>query len=153
MNTPIKSLLLRSMIITGLFGYANRGGSGGHGTIFRVNTDGSGFTNLHSFTAGSGSYPNLTNSDGATPYGLIILSGNSLYGAAGYGGTSGRGTVFKINIDGSGFTNQHSFTAGSGSYPNIVNSDGATPDGVIVLISKDIQGISWLPKQQHLAKT
>ena len=27
------------------------GGSSGNGTVFAVNTDGTGFTNLHSFTA------------------------------------------------------------------------------------------------------
>ena len=29
------------------------GGSSGNGTVFAVNTDGTGFTNLHSFTATS----------------------------------------------------------------------------------------------------
>jgi|SRR5579859_5552630 len=34
-----------------LYGTANIGGSAGAGTVFAVNTDGTGFTNLHSFTA------------------------------------------------------------------------------------------------------
>src|SRR5450759_5024892 len=45
------------------------------------------FTNLHSFTAPSGS--NSTNSDGAVPYAGLILSGNILYGTAEQGGSSG----------------------------------------------------------------
>ena len=75
------------------------------------------FTTLHSFTKLSGSSP-YTNSDGATPYAGLILSGNTLYGTAFYGGSSGRGTVFAVNTDGTGFANLHSFTGGSGgAYP------------------------------------
>lgn len=90
-----------------LFGTASEGGDSGYGTVFRVNMDGTGFTNLHSF--------NSTN--GANPYSKLILSGNSLYGTTFSGGSFGRGTVFAVNIDGTGFTNLHSFNGGSdGSY-------------------------------------
>ncbi len=37
------------------------------------------FTTLHSFTAGSGSYPTITNSDGANPYAGLILHGNPVW--------------------------------------------------------------------------
>ena len=50
-----------------------------------------------------------TNSDGANPYAGLILSGNTLYGTASDGGSSGNGTVFAVNTDGTGFTNLHSF--------------------------------------------
>src|SRR5215831_8307035 len=33
-----------------LYGTAIQGGSGGSGTVFKVNTDGTGFVTLHSFT-------------------------------------------------------------------------------------------------------
>src|ERR1017187_7366803 len=78
------------------------------------------FTTLHSFTAG-------TNSDGINPYAGLILSGNTLYGTAQYGGTSGQGTVFAVHTDGTGFTNLYSFTAAPN--PNSTNSDGAYPLG------------------------
>jgi hypothetical protein len=52
------------------------------GTIFRVNTNGTGFTNLYSFTNGS---------DGADPVAGLVLSGNTLYGTAQYGGDSALG--------------------------------------------------------------
>src|SRR5947207_3093949 len=58
------------------------------GTVFAVYTDGSGFTNLHSFT------------DGANLVGGLILSGNTLYGITS-GGSLSNGTVFKVNTDGS----------------------------------------------------
>ena len=40
----------------------------------------------------------------------LILSGNTLYGTASSGGSSGDGTVFAVNTDGTGFTTLHSFT-------------------------------------------
>jgi uncharacterized repeat protein (TIGR03803 family) len=66
------------------------------------------FTTLHSFTGGS---------DGANPYGGLILSGNTLYGTAYAGGSSGNGTVFAVNTDATGFTNLHNFTGRGGANP------------------------------------
>jgi uncharacterized repeat protein (TIGR03803 family) len=90
-----------------LYGTALAGGSFGVGTLFKLNTDGTGFTNLHSFTATSG--PMSTNSDGSNPIGGLVLSGDTLYGTASHGGSSGYGTVFKIKTDGTEFTTLHSF--------------------------------------------
>src|SRR5213593_2868323 len=70
------------------------------------------FTTLHSFTALTG--PDFsTNSDGARPRAGLISSGDTLYGTARNGGSSGWGTVFAVNTDGTGFTNLHSFPAAS----------------------------------------
>ena len=97
-----------------LYGTASRGGTSGIGTVFRVNTDGTGFTNLHSFTGPS---------DGTVPEGRLILLSNILYGTASWGGSLGYGTVFKVNTDGTGFTNLYNFTGGN---------DGSGPDGLIL---------------------
>ena len=118
-----------------LYGTATVGGTnGGTGTIFAINTNGTGFTTLYSFTATAGSQGGYgTNSDGAYPsYVTLILSGNTLYGTTLYGGSAGNGTVFAVNTDGSGFTVLHSFTSGSGSGPNIINSDGTEPDSLVL---------------------
>src|ERR1019366_5829087 len=88
-------------------------------------------TTLHSFTAGTGSFPNVTNSDGANPFAGLILSGNTLYGTAIIGGSSGNGTVFKINTDSSGFTKLYSFTGGN---------DGARPEAGLVLSGDTLYG-------------
>src|SRR5947209_143860 len=81
------------LILSGntLYGTAFVGGSSGDGTVFKVNTNGTGFTTLHSFTGGL---------DGATPYAGLVLSGNTLYGTAYNGGISGWGTVFAVNTNG-----------------------------------------------------
>jgi len=108
------------------YGTTANGGSSGAGTIFAVNADGAGFTILHSFTGGS---------DGANPWAGLVLSGNTLYGTASRGGTSGDGTVFAINTDGTGFTNLHSF---------IGDTDGAYPNGGLILSGNTLYGTaSW----------
>ena len=119
-----------------LYGTASAGGSSGSGTVFAINTDGTGFTNLHSFTALS----NSTNSDGANPNAGVILAGNTLYGAAFYGGSSGNGTAFKVNTDGTGFTNLHSFTAPAISVSLWTNSDGIWPTGRLILSDNTLYG-------------
>jgi uncharacterized repeat protein (TIGR03803 family) len=114
-----------TLILSGntLYGTAYYGGTNGNGTVFAVNTNGT-FTTLHSFSAGSGSMPqNYTNSDGANPESGLILSGNTLYGTTENGGTNGYGVVFKVNTNGIGFTNLHSFTGGT---------NGAVPQGLLL---------------------
>src|SRR5882672_2376785 len=118
-----------------LYGTTRFGGASGNGTLFRVNTDGTGFTNLYGFTATTTG----TNSDGASPEAGLILSGNTLYGTASGGGRSGNGTVFAININGTGFTNLHSFTAVA-AYPNNTNSDGTSPFARLVLAGNTLYG-------------
>ena len=71
-----------------LYGTAEEGGSSDYGTVFRVNTDGTGFTTLHSFAGYS--------SDGAYPMAGLVLSGSTLYGTAESGGSSDYGTVFSL---------------------------------------------------------
>jgi uncharacterized repeat protein (TIGR03803 family) len=119
------------LILSGstLYGTASSGGSSGYGTIFAVNTNGSNFTTLHSFMALFGPYS--TNSDGNTPRAGLILSGNTLYGTAQYGGIYGYGTVFAIETNGMGFTNLYSFTGGN---------DGAEPEAGLTLSGGTLYG-------------
>jgi len=112
-----------------LYGTAASGGSYGSGFIFAININGTGFTNLHSFTAVTGSNP-YYNSDGAGPQAALILSGHILYGTTVTGGSSGRGTVFALNTNGTGFTNLHTFTF----------NDGITPFGGLTFFSNTLYG-------------
>jgi len=128
------------LILSGnaLYGTAAGGGSFGSGTVFKVNTDGTGFTNLHNFTRPDGN--TLTNNDGANPYAGLIFSGNTLYGAASGGGGSANGTVFAVNIDGTGFATLHSFTAFPLYPATPINSDGANPQAGLVLSGNTLYG-------------
>ena len=78
-----------------LYGLTKYGGLNNLGVIFRIKTDGSGFTKLLDFDGiAKGSYP----------WGSLILgTDGSLYGTTLAGGLHNDGTVFKINQDGSGF--------------------------------------------------
>jgi uncharacterized repeat protein (TIGR03803 family) len=127
-----------------LYGTAIQGGSGGTGTVFAVNTNGTGLTILHSFTATVGTEGGYgTNGDGAYPAAGLILSGNTLYGTANSGGPSGTGTVFAVNTNGTDYTTLHSFTEsfGSGGNPGFgTNSDGIHPIGGLVLSGNILYG-------------
>jgi uncharacterized repeat protein (TIGR03803 family) len=88
------------------YGTTAAGGSG-NGTVFRLNSDGLAFTNLHNFTG----------SDGAMPLAGLVFSGGVLNGTTSSGGNSGAGTVFKLNSDGTGFTNLFKFSQTNGANP------------------------------------
>jgi uncharacterized repeat protein (TIGR03803 family) len=118
-----------------LYGTAYFGGIAGNGTVFALNTDGSGFTNLHGFTALDAT-TGTTNSDGANPQAGLVLSGNTLYGTAYDGGASAVGAVFAVNTDGSGFTNLYNFTQPSGA----INDDGAYPSTGLILLGNTLYG-------------
>jgi len=116
-----------------LYGTAPGGGTNGEGTVFAVNPLSVAFTNVHNFAAtGDGPLATYTNAEGAGPSGTLILAGNTLYGTAEYGGTSGYGAVFKMNTDGSGFTNLHSFT--------FRGTDGAHPLSGLILSGNTLYG-------------
>ncbi len=123
--------VVSDVILSGstLYGTAQYGGTSGWGTIFRLSTDGTGFTNLHNFTAPVP--PFYTNVDGTLPRGPLTSSGNVLYGTTMGGGKNARGTVFRINADGSGFTNLANFTG---------FMDGEDPIGGMVLASDTLYG-------------
>ena len=123
------------LILSGntLYGTAEAGGSSGTGTAFKVNIDGTDFTTLYSFTG---------DSDGATPIGGLILSGNTLYGTAYGGGSGGNGIVFKMNTDGTGFTSLYNFTARDPITG--INSDGAYPYAGLILSGNTLYGTAPL---------
>ena len=112
------------MVLAGstLYGTTVAGGMSGCGLVFRMNADGSGFAVLKSFTGGS---------DGAGPYGGLVLSGSTLYGTTSRGGSMNAGVVFKVNTDGSAFAALKNFAGGS---------DGANPHGRLVLSGGTLYG-------------
>ncbi len=113
---PVAALIVSNGV---LYGTTANGGALGCGTVFRLNTNGTGFTNLYTFTGGS---------DGLTPAGRLLLSGSTLYGTAQNGGDNAVGTVFSLSTDGTGFVTLHSFngsgTDGSGPTAGLVLSGG-----------------------------
>jgi len=129
----------------------SRGGSYSDGTIFRMDKDGANFTILHSFD-------NADPANGSYPVGNSVIEvGGVLYGMTGVGGASidRKGTIYKINPDGTGFSLLHSFngTDGMGTVPrgDLTSYGGvlygmasddyrSTDDGVIFKINMDGTG-------------
>jgi uncharacterized repeat protein (TIGR03803 family) len=115
-----------SLVISGstIYGTTESGGASGYGTIFRVNTNGSNFTTLHSLGGFGGILDG--NSDN------LVLSGDTLYlyGAL----NSGYGAVFSLNTNGSDFTTLYSFTNAS---------DGEVPEGSLVVSGGTLYGMTY----------
>src|SRR6266404_673160 len=93
------------------------------GAVYAVSTDGTGFTNVYSFSPVSLYNSPYINADGAFPNAGLILSGATLYGTTFWGGSAGSGTVFAVRTNGTGFTVLHNF--GSSSLAGLILS-GAT---------------------------
>ena len=88
-----------------LYGVTRTGGSNGVGTIFSIQKDGSEFTVLRHLAAAEGSFASA---------GLIQGGDGKLYGATSAGGAGGRGTIFAINADGTGFSVLRSLSTADG---------------------------------------
>ncbi|MHC1725467.1 MAG: choice-of-anchor tandem repeat GloVer-containing protein [Syntrophobacteraceae bacterium] len=133
-STPCGSLTLSGNTLYGMTkSGGNDGvvGSGSYGTIFKINTDGSGYGILYRFWGGA--------SDGALPRGSLTIAGNTLYGMTTAGGVGapaagGNGTIFKINTDGNGYQVLHFFQGGA--------SDGANPYGSLTLMGSYLYGMA-----------
>ena len=101
-----------------LYGTTYYGGTNNNGTVFKLNTNGTGYAVLHRFRGGA---------DGASPFATVVQGKDgTLYGTTDSGGTSGNGVVFRLNPDGTGFSVLHHFTGtdGDGSSPNAVMQGG-----------------------------
>src|SRR5689334_23043129 len=68
-----------------LYGTTLVGGSFGDGTVFKVNTGGTGFAALHIFSAGGADGIGVPNEDGVFPRVPLAVSGGTLYGTARHG--------------------------------------------------------------------
>ena len=118
-TTPVAGLTLSGST---LYGTANTGGTNFGGILFKINTNGTGYSILHWFT---------NNPDGFAPQSELLLSGSTLYGTTKSGGTSSNGVVFSINVSGSGYAVLRSFT----NFP-----DAQHPYGGLVLNSGILYG-------------
>ncbi|MEO8663987.1 MAG: choice-of-anchor tandem repeat GloVer-containing protein [Ignavibacteria bacterium] len=108
-----------------LYGAALYGGSNNNGVIFKINTDGSGYTPVHVFNGGV--------NDGAQPHSGVVVINNIFYGMTAEGGTHNNGALYQINPDGSGFSVIHSFHKSQGDNPHgkpVPGSDGHTVFGI-----------------------
>ena len=100
-----------------LYGMTIQGGTNDLGVIFKIKSDGTSFLKLFDFDG---------TASGSNPYGSVITDGTFLYGLTYYGGANGMGTVFKIKLDGTGYSKLLDFAGtsnGSGPIGSLI-SDG-----------------------------
>jgi uncharacterized repeat protein (TIGR03803 family) len=134
-RAPFSALVLSGNV---LYGTTYSGGKEASGTIFRVNTDGSDFSVLHHFARGVlGKHPRwFTNTDGACPETALVLVRNTLYGMTPDGGVNGQGTLFKVGVDGTGFTVLKTFPSNG-----LDDSSGGSSPGPLVCMGGTLYGI------------
>jgi len=116
-NNPDGAYLQGGVMVAGgrLYGTTEIGGTNGKGTVFAMNLDGTGYSKLHDF---------MTNGvDGLDPVAGLTLAGGTLYGTTRIGGSHGKGTIFSINTNGTGYTVLYDFTN---------NPDGADPESSLL---------------------
>jgi uncharacterized repeat protein (TIGR03803 family) len=131
-----------TLVLSGsiLFGATAFGGTNDSGTIFKINTDGTGFVRMYDFD----------NTNGYEFLGSVTLFGSALYGMTYYGGLNNKGVIFKINTDGTNFTKLIDFDGIShGAYPEssltlsgsslygLTNNGGINNYGVLFKITSD----------------
>jgi uncharacterized repeat protein (TIGR03803 family) len=109
------------------YGTTEVGGANNSGTVFRI-TSGGAFTSLYSFCA---TIPYCT--DGQAPGQLIQASDGNFYGTTGNGGSTGKGTVFKITPAGT-LTTIYTFCSESNCL------DGQVPVGLIQATDGNLYG-------------
>jgi len=113
------------VVDTTLYGTTEQGGSDNLGTIFKMNTNGTGYGKIHDFVTGP--------TDGHLPLTGLTLAGSTLYGVTAQGGnTNNAGTLFKIGLNGTGYVLLHQFTG--------IHGDGYNPEHTLTLIGSALFG-------------
>jgi uncharacterized repeat protein (TIGR03803 family) len=90
-------------------------GSNHCGFVYKLNTNGTGYTVRYNFLAAGG--------DGSAPNSLIQGGDGWLYGTTFYGGSNDAGTVFRLNPSGQGYSQLYAFSTNA--------FDGQTPEGIV----------------------
>jgi len=108
-----------------LYGAASEGGPFKRGTIFSLSTDGA-FAVVHSFRG-------YVKGDGALPEAPPIIVKGTLYGTTQGGGTSGDGTIYKLDASGNELV-EYSFGK---------NPDGVHPESALTYVDGVLYGTTY----------
>ena len=118
-----------------IYGTTDGSGDGTKSVVYKLNTNGSAFQVLKTFSVPdpmSG-----TNADGFLLRCGLAAAGHTLFGATEYGGNSGNGVVFALDMGGTTYTVLKDFSARPD--PG-TNSDGALPLPSLILGSGSLYG-------------
>ncbi|HWY98521.1 MAG TPA: choice-of-anchor tandem repeat GloVer-containing protein [Bacteroidia bacterium] len=110
---------------TYLYGMTGNGGIySNEGVIFKIKTNGSGYTKIFDFGF---------DTSGGFPYGSLLYDGTYLYGMTSVNGANNLGSIFKIKTDGSSFTKLLNFAGAT---------NGSTPDGSLITDGTFLYGMT-----------
>ncbi|TWT97623.1 hypothetical protein Pla108_17750 [Botrimarina colliarenosi] len=87
-----------------LYGVTSEGGNSGTGVLFRLDLSGGLFTKLHDFDAVSDPL-----GQGSLPAGSPTVVGSQLYGTTQFGGAAFDGVIYRIGLNGAGYSLVHEF--------------------------------------------
>ncbi|MBL9171392.1 MAG: hypothetical protein JNN07_26905 [Verrucomicrobiales bacterium] len=118
-----------------LYGTTSGGGASDSGTIFRISTNGNGYQNIHSFKPAT---------EGSQPQTELTIIGNRLFGTTSFGGYGqpNGGMLFKLGLDGSGFSVLYTFTNLFSVFNEAVNG--------LTLVGNSLYGVGY---DYHLSKS
>lgn len=115
-----------------LYGTTTQGGTNGLGTVYKINTDGSGFQLLHSFGV------NTPAGDGSRPQCSLVTDGTDLYGmtVSGTGNANNLGIIFKIGTNGANYQVLHTF--------GVQTNNGNSPQGSLTFSGGMLYGMTQM---------
>lgn len=107
-SVPFGALTLVGSVF---YGVTNSSGANAAGCIFKYDPASGVYTNLLDFTGNTGAAPGSTSLTTLTP----SADGTILYGTTRFGGTNGKGVIFQVNADGTGYTVLLNFDGNTGT--------------------------------------
>jgi uncharacterized repeat protein (TIGR03803 family) len=128
---PVGSLIVSGSTLYGMTSGRANNDFNNDGNIFSVDSNGTNFQNLVSFTGTSGG-----TASGSDPQGSLIASAGMLYGMTFAGGIDGFGNVFSVGLNGTNYQNLVSFTGTSGS------ASGQWPSGSLIASGGTLYGMT-----------
>jgi uncharacterized repeat protein (TIGR03803 family) len=121
---PVGSLILtKNTSEYKLYGLTYEGGKYKLGCIFYIDTDGSGYKDMHDFN----------DTGGEAPFGDLTLSGSMLYGMTPGGGEFYDGVIFSIDTNGTKYSVLYNFKG---------SDSGAMPYGSLILNNNKLYGMT-----------
>jgi len=105
-----------------LYGTTQSGGIYSNGNIFKIDTNGANYKDMHDFNAGA-------------LFGNLTLSGSQLFGMTSAGGQNGQGNIFSIDTTGTRYKSIWSFDNGG-------DTNGSQPVGSLILLDRTLFGMT-----------
>jgi hypothetical protein len=129
---------VQTMLNNSLYGVRTGGGNYGHGVFFKINKDGTGYTELHHFTSTTYRPEKMLVRYGFNNEGVDETQPWNFLGINSTGGAYGKGAIISAPLDGSGFYPSLDFTGQGGAPNESGDTDGEAPVAIVQDIDTDI---------------